>query len=266
MTGLPYLLARLERGGGSVLDPGTCRELAGLRTRFSACSCTSPTWAEAFLFRLAVASPPTARSLPADRPHPHHRLVTRVNEVTSVDAGRGRVVVDRSEPGRPLHDQEDDDRQQMRCRPRPPPSRDSPTPSTPTSGPARRRPPSGPRRKQRRRPRAGRLRRGGQGQRGGVGQRSGRGEHGPECRSGWWPGRRSRSRRRTTSGDAGHVATDGARKRSAVAAGCNGSTAGRMLSWLAATRPAEPASNTRPNCCSSPGCTRSWNTNDDPET
>ena len=63
MTGLPYLFARLERGGGAGLSHNEQRELSSLRERYQRVFETAPDRAEAFLFRLAFAEPPTARSL-----------------------------------------------------------------------------------------------------------------------------------------------------------------------------------------------------------
>ena len=63
ITGLPYLFARLERGNGEGLSLEARSELKELRVRFNALFHTQPEFAEAFLFRIAVAGPPTARSL-----------------------------------------------------------------------------------------------------------------------------------------------------------------------------------------------------------
>ena len=63
MTGLPYLFARLERGGGEGLAPHEQRQLAQLRDRYRRLFDTSTDRAEAFLFRLSLAEAPTARSL-----------------------------------------------------------------------------------------------------------------------------------------------------------------------------------------------------------
>jgi tRNA A37 threonylcarbamoyladenosine dehydratase/nitroreductase len=63
-TGLPFLLARLERGGGRGFSDAERAELSELRRRFASFFPTSPACAEVFLFRLSPASrPPTARSL-----------------------------------------------------------------------------------------------------------------------------------------------------------------------------------------------------------
>jgi CRISPR-associated DxTHG motif protein len=62
-TVLPYLFARLERGHGAGLAPETVTELQRLRTRFSEQFPHRSDNAEAFLFRVAVAGAPTARSL-----------------------------------------------------------------------------------------------------------------------------------------------------------------------------------------------------------
>jgi molybdopterin/thiamine biosynthesis adenylyltransferase/nitroreductase len=63
MTGLPYLFARLERGGGAGLSDHERHELSSLRERYRRQFDTKLDRAEAFLFRLALAEPPTARSL-----------------------------------------------------------------------------------------------------------------------------------------------------------------------------------------------------------
>jgi tRNA A37 threonylcarbamoyladenosine dehydratase/nitroreductase len=63
MTGLPYLFARLERGGGEGLAPHERRELTSLRERYRRLFETSSDWGETFLFRLSIADQPRARSL-----------------------------------------------------------------------------------------------------------------------------------------------------------------------------------------------------------
>lgn len=63
MTGLVYLFARLERGGGEGLRDGDVRELRELRARYRGILNPPPDRAETFLFRVGVAGPPTARSL-----------------------------------------------------------------------------------------------------------------------------------------------------------------------------------------------------------
>jgi hypothetical protein len=63
VTVLPYLFARLDRGTGDCLAERSRTELAGLRPRFTRLFRTRPDHAEAFLFRISVAGPPTARSL-----------------------------------------------------------------------------------------------------------------------------------------------------------------------------------------------------------
>ncbi len=63
MTGLPYLFARLERGHGDGLAAHEQRTLGELRARYRRLFDTSDDDAEAFLFRLSLAGPPTARAL-----------------------------------------------------------------------------------------------------------------------------------------------------------------------------------------------------------
>ncbi|MFB7717942.1 Rv1355c family protein [Nocardia sp. NPDC056100] len=63
MTALPYLFARLERGGGAGLDPKERTQLTTLRQRYRRLFDTPADHAEVLLFRLAHAAPPTARSL-----------------------------------------------------------------------------------------------------------------------------------------------------------------------------------------------------------
>ncbi|WP_062987753.1 Rv1355c family protein [Nocardia anaemiae] len=63
MTALPYLFARLERGGGHGLGKREQAELRELRVRYRRVFDTDADHAEVLLFRLAHAGPPTARSL-----------------------------------------------------------------------------------------------------------------------------------------------------------------------------------------------------------
>ena len=64
MTAILYLFARLERGGGEGLTDEERDDLVALRQRFTRIFKTAPgERAELMLFRLAVAGPPTARSL-----------------------------------------------------------------------------------------------------------------------------------------------------------------------------------------------------------
>ncbi|MFF2557591.1 Rv1355c family protein [Nocardia sp. NPDC058058] len=63
MTALPYLFARLERGGGTGLDPQERTQLTTLRQRYRRLFDAPADHAEILLFRLAHAAPPTARSL-----------------------------------------------------------------------------------------------------------------------------------------------------------------------------------------------------------
>ncbi len=61
---LPYLFARLERGGGEGLDAGQRADLAGWRDRFRAVFGPNDGQTEAMMLRFArVDAPPTARSL-----------------------------------------------------------------------------------------------------------------------------------------------------------------------------------------------------------
>lgn len=62
-TGLPYLFARLLRGGGAGLSAAEQRELHGLRARYLRVLPAADGRAEVMLFRLAHAGPPSARSL-----------------------------------------------------------------------------------------------------------------------------------------------------------------------------------------------------------
>jgi hypothetical protein len=63
MTALPYLFARLERGGGNGLSRREQAELQELRDRYRQLFETDQDHAEVLLFRVAYAGPPTARSL-----------------------------------------------------------------------------------------------------------------------------------------------------------------------------------------------------------
>ncbi|MBL7501699.1 Rv1355c family protein [Frankia sp. CNm7] len=63
ITGLPYLFARAERGDGHGLSTDSRAELPRLRAQYDTLFQTSRGDAEALLFRLAHAEPPTARSL-----------------------------------------------------------------------------------------------------------------------------------------------------------------------------------------------------------
>ena len=63
ITGLPYLFARLERGGGEGFSETERAELQALRGRYLRLFDVSAGHAEVLLFRLHVAGPPTARSL-----------------------------------------------------------------------------------------------------------------------------------------------------------------------------------------------------------
>ena len=60
---LPYLFARLERGGGAGLSDAEQATLTALRTRYRTYFDVPPGHAEALLFRVAYADPPTARSI-----------------------------------------------------------------------------------------------------------------------------------------------------------------------------------------------------------
>ena len=73
MTALIYLFARLEDGGGVGLEMAERAELTSLRAHFRSIFEIDPTdrTAEVMLFRLAIADPPTARSL---RRHVHEVL------------------------------------------------------------------------------------------------------------------------------------------------------------------------------------------------
>jgi molybdopterin/thiamine biosynthesis adenylyltransferase/nitroreductase len=62
-TGLPYLFARLLRGGGAGLSESEQHELQTLRTRYLQLLPSAEGRAELMLFRLTHAAPPSARSL-----------------------------------------------------------------------------------------------------------------------------------------------------------------------------------------------------------
>jgi molybdopterin/thiamine biosynthesis adenylyltransferase/nitroreductase len=63
MTAIVYLFARLGDGGGAGLEPDEAGSLAGLRRRYESLLGLPESVSEIMLFRLAVAGPPTARSL-----------------------------------------------------------------------------------------------------------------------------------------------------------------------------------------------------------
>lgn len=63
MSALPYLFARLERGGGQGFSESQKATLAALRARYRALFTIQDGDAELLLFRLAIAGPPTRRSL-----------------------------------------------------------------------------------------------------------------------------------------------------------------------------------------------------------
>ncbi|HVM68593.1 MAG TPA: Rv1355c family protein [Gaiellaceae bacterium] len=63
VASLPYLFARLERGGGAGLSEAQRASLADLRARYARVLEVEPDRAEVLLFRVARAAPPTARSL-----------------------------------------------------------------------------------------------------------------------------------------------------------------------------------------------------------
>lgn len=63
ITGLPFLLARVERGGGEGLSADEIDQLQALREPFSRIFASTSNNCEAFLFRISQADPPTARSL-----------------------------------------------------------------------------------------------------------------------------------------------------------------------------------------------------------
>jgi hypothetical protein len=62
-TGLPYLFARVERGGGRGLSTEEIAELRSLRTRYRTIFDSNHGDAEVLLFRVGVAGPPTAVAL-----------------------------------------------------------------------------------------------------------------------------------------------------------------------------------------------------------
>jgi nitroreductase len=63
MSSLPYLFARLERGGGAGFSEPQKAALAALRARYRALFTLEDGDAELLLFRLAIAGPPTRHSL-----------------------------------------------------------------------------------------------------------------------------------------------------------------------------------------------------------
>jgi hypothetical protein len=63
MTALPYLFARLLRGGGAGLDEEICAALLQLRVRYERLFQVSKGTAEVLLFRLSHAALPRTRSL-----------------------------------------------------------------------------------------------------------------------------------------------------------------------------------------------------------
>ncbi len=63
ITGLPFLLARAERGGGEGLAEDEISQLLALREPFSRVFPQAARSTEAFLFRISIADPPTARAL-----------------------------------------------------------------------------------------------------------------------------------------------------------------------------------------------------------
>jgi len=63
MSALPYLFARLERGGGQGFTESQRASLLALRARYRALFSIDDGDAELLLFRLAIAGPPTRRSL-----------------------------------------------------------------------------------------------------------------------------------------------------------------------------------------------------------
>jgi hypothetical protein len=80
MTALTYLFTRLEEGKGAGLDERDGRELVELRRRYREVFELTRPATELMVFRLAVASPPTARS-----------LRRKVSEMLEVE-GTGRAV------------------------------------------------------------------------------------------------------------------------------------------------------------------------------
>jgi hypothetical protein len=63
MTSLPYLFARLERGGGEGLSRAEQEVLSALRARYRAIFTVPAGHGEPLLFRLCLAGPPSARAL-----------------------------------------------------------------------------------------------------------------------------------------------------------------------------------------------------------
>ncbi|AGP39772.1 Rv1355c family protein [Sorangium cellulosum] len=63
MATLPYLFARLVRGGGEGLDPETAAVARELRERYVRLFDVTDATAEVLLFRLSLAGPPSARAL-----------------------------------------------------------------------------------------------------------------------------------------------------------------------------------------------------------
>ncbi|WP_437606484.1 Rv1355c family protein [Sorangium sp. So ce834] len=63
MATLPYLFARLIRGGGEGLDPETVAVARGLRERYVRLFDVTDAMAEILLFRLSLAGPPSTRAL-----------------------------------------------------------------------------------------------------------------------------------------------------------------------------------------------------------
>ncbi|WP_437597238.1 Rv1355c family protein [Sorangium sp. So ce590] len=74
MATLPYLFARLVRGGGEGMDPETVAVARELRERYVRLFDVTDATAEILLFRLSLAGPPSTRSL---RRPPEDVLVTR---------------------------------------------------------------------------------------------------------------------------------------------------------------------------------------------
>ena len=63
MTTLPYLFARVLRGGGEGLDPATAEEARRLRAPYLGLFPVADDAAEVLLFRVSQAEPTPARSL-----------------------------------------------------------------------------------------------------------------------------------------------------------------------------------------------------------
>ncbi|WP_437731503.1 Rv1355c family protein [Sorangium sp. So ce1335] len=63
MATLPYLFARLVRGGGEGMDPETIEAARELRARYLRLFDVTDATAEILLFRLSIAGPPSTRSL-----------------------------------------------------------------------------------------------------------------------------------------------------------------------------------------------------------